>query len=113
MAPIPEAPIEAMVTSYLCQTTLLWLEIDDRPGPESLRAVIERNAMALLSNYARPATDPASCDWIGHRSNRDRVRRAGLWNQRHVEETHDHGFLDLFEELVTNGGRLPSLSPSP
>lgn len=53
-----EAPVEALVTRHLGRTTFLWIEINDHPGPESLRGFIERNAIALLSNYHRPVIDP-------------------------------------------------------
>jgi hypothetical protein len=29
-----------------------------------------------------------------------RVRGSGLWNQQHVEETHDPTFLDALEKLI-------------
>ena len=38
--------------------SLVW--IDDTPGPKSLWGYVERNAIALLSNYQRPALDPTS-----------------------------------------------------
>ena len=60
----------------------------------------ERNAIALLSNCGKPALDPPSGDWLGHHSDRERVRASGLWNQNHVEETCDPGFLDVLHRLV-------------
>jgi hypothetical protein len=38
----------------------LWLSVDDEPGPQSLRGCIERNAIALLSNYGKLPIDPPS-----------------------------------------------------
>jgi hypothetical protein len=32
----------------------LWIDIDDEPGPASIRGFIERNSIALLSNHGRP-----------------------------------------------------------
>ena len=89
-----EAPVEMAVTNYLGTMPFLWLDIDDEPGPDSLRGVIERNAIALLSNHERPAVDPPSPGWLGHFSDRPLVRGSGLWNQRHVEEKHDPMFLE-------------------
>ena len=76
------------------------LDIDDEPGPDSLRGVIERNAIALLSNHGRTPLDPPSPGWLGYGSDRPLVRGSGLWNQRHVEETHDPAFLGTLEMLV-------------
>ena len=36
----------------------LWLAVDDEPGAESLRGDIERNAIALLSNFGKQPVDP-------------------------------------------------------
>jgi hypothetical protein len=81
--------------------TILWLEIDDDPGPHSRRGFIERNAIALLSNFDKPAIDPPSLGWLGHYSDKSRVKASGLWNQNHVDEKFDPIFLDEFEELAS------------
>jgi hypothetical protein len=78
----------------------LWLDVGDEPGRESLRGLIERNAIALLSNYHPPAVDAPSPEWLGHFSDRPKVRRSGLWNQNHVDETYDPEFLTVFERLI-------------
>jgi hypothetical protein len=78
----------------------LWLEVPDPPGPDSLRGCIERNAIALLSNYNNPALDPPSSSWLGTHCNREKVRASGLWNQNHVDESYDSSFLDELERLV-------------
>ena len=87
----------------------LWLEADDPPGPKSYRAYIERNSIALLSSYDRTYADPPSDNWLGICSPRKKVRHSGLWNQRHVEEHYDPGFLLELENLVAlqvgKGGR--------
>ena len=82
----------------------LWLDINDEPGPDSLRGVIERNAIALLSNHGRTPLDPPSPGWLGYASDRSLVRDSGLWNQRHAEETHDPAFLDVLETLIARTG---------
>ena len=95
-----ETPVEQAVTNYLGTMLFLWLNIDDEPGPKSLRGVIECNAIALLSNYGRTSFDLPSPQWLGHVSDRPLVRASGLWNQRHVKETHDPAFLDIFEMMI-------------
>ena len=62
--------------------------------------MIERNAIALLSGYAESALDPPSPGWLGLHSDRKPVRRSGLWNNRHVDESYDPLFLDVLEELA-------------
>ena len=100
-----EAPVEQAVTHYIGTMPFLWLNIDDKPGPNSLRGVIERNAIALLSNHGRTPLDPPSPRWLGHASDRPLVGGSGLWNQRHVVETHDPAFLDIFEMKIAQTGR--------
>ena len=78
----------------------LWLNIDDEAGPASRRGYIERNAIALLSNYAKPPLDPPSPTWLGRHSDRERVRASGLWNSNHVDEPYDPRFLDLIIALA-------------
>jgi len=95
-----EAPIEEAVTQYVGAMPFLHLNIDDAPGPDSLRNNIERNAIALLSNHERNQLDPPSPNWLGHSSNRPLVRSSGLWNQHYTDKNYDPYFLGQFERLV-------------
>ncbi len=95
-----EAGIEARVSEYIGQMPFLWLNVNDAPGPNSSRGLIERNAIALLSGYSSPASDRPSTEWLGHYSDRERVRRSGLWNNHHVDGTYDPAFLDELESLI-------------
>ena len=45
-----EASLERCVSEYIGHMPFLWLSVDDPPGPTSLRGVIERHAIALLSH---------------------------------------------------------------
>jgi hypothetical protein len=95
-----ERPLEAAVSSYLGKMTVLPLPLDDAPGRKSLRGYIERNAIALLGNFGRPATDRSSANWLGHCCPREKVRLSGLWNSDHVDEEYDPGFLSALDEIV-------------
>jgi hypothetical protein len=95
-----ERRLEELVSRTIGQMPFLWLEVPDPPGPDSLRGYIERNAIALLSNYNRPVLDPPSSSWLGAHCNREKVRASGLWNQNHVDESYDPAFLDELERLV-------------
>jgi hypothetical protein len=79
----------------------LWLAINDEPGAESLRGHIERNTIALLSNFGRKPLDPPSAGWLGHYCDRERVRKSGLWNSNHADERYDPAFISALEQLVT------------
>ena len=82
----------------------LWLAIEDKPEPGSLRGYIERNTIALLSNFDKPSLDPPSRNWLGLWCSRKRVRASGLWNSNHVSEDYDPAFLDTLDRLVYQMG---------
>jgi hypothetical protein len=95
-----EELMERQVSGIIRKMPFLWLAVNDDPCRGSLRGCIERNAIALLSNYKKPPLDPASPGWLGHRCDREKVRGSGLWNQDHVDEEYDPAFLDVLEKLV-------------
>lgn len=96
-----ELALEKEVSAFIGKMSFVWLAIDDDAGPDSLRGYIERNAIALLSNYGKAALDAPSTDWLGRSSDRERVRGSGLWNQNHVDESCAPDFLDTLDELVS------------
>ena len=105
-----ERPLEQAVSAAICSMPFLWLAVDDEPESDSLRGYIERNAIALLSNYERTPIDPPSSGWLGHHSDREKVRQSGLWNNNHVDGSYDPAFLDIMGQLIermgaTNHGR--------
>ena len=97
-----EGPVELAVSKYLASMPFLWLEINDEPARDSLRGVVERNSIALLSNSERQLIDPPTNNWLGHFSNRNLIRESGLWNQQHVMESYDPSFIDALESLIAN-----------
>jgi len=99
-----EQPLEQLVSKTIGEMPFLWLEIADEPGPDSLRGYIERNTIALLSNYNKLPADAASSQWLGRHCNREKVRNSGIWNQNHVDEVYDPAFLDELGRLVFEMG---------
>ena len=89
-----EAPLERDVSRRIGVMPFLWLPIDDPPGSGSDRGYVERNVIALLSNFAKEPLDPPSAEWLGRHSDRERVRKSGLWNNDFVDGTPEAGFLD-------------------
>jgi hypothetical protein len=100
-----EVLMERTVSEVIRQMPFLWLAIEDEAGPASLRGRIERNSIALLSNFDRLPLDPPSPSWLGQHGDRERVRRSGLWNQNHVDENYDPAFLDELEHVVAELGK--------
>ena len=95
-----ELALEREVSQFIGSMPFIWLRINDDAGPDSRRGYIERNSIALLSNYEKPPLDPPSSEWLGHKSDRGRVRASGLWNQNHVDESYAPEFLDKLEQMV-------------
>lgn len=95
-----EVAHERRVSRYLGAMTVLWVEIPDEPGPRSLRAHIERNAIALLSSKMIPP-DPPSEEWLGLHSSRPEIRTSGLWNLNFVRDRYDPAFVDVLASLVS------------
>lgn len=97
---VQERPIEEMVSTIIRSMPFLFLDVDDAATPTSLRGYIERNSIALLSNFQKPPLDAHSLEWRGHRSDREKVRLSGLWNQNHVDEVYDPAFIVALETLI-------------
>jgi hypothetical protein len=95
-----EMTLEQEVSAIISQMPFLWLAVEDEPGTGNRRVYIERNAIALLSNYGKPVLDAPSCEWLGLSSSREKVIKSGLWNQKHVAESYDPAFLDVMEHAI-------------
>ena len=91
---------ERAVSTYLGEMPILWVDVDDAPGGDSMRGRIERNAIALLSGFYEPPLDPPSPSWLGNSSGREKVIGSGLWNQNHVDESYSASFLDELESRI-------------
>lgn len=107
-----ELELESTVSQIIGRMPFLWLDIDDPPSGSSLRGRIERNAIALLSNLNKPALDAASPAWLGHHSDRPKVRGSGLWNNNHVDEEYNPSFLIDIEALITKMDKRNLICPS-
>lgn len=98
---IKEHAVEKLVSEHIRTMPFLWVKVDDAPGPDSLRAYIERNAIGLLSNYNKmQKIDPSSDNWLGRFCKNEKVQRSGLWNSDHVDEPYNKKFSNKLEKLV-------------
>ena len=106
-----EAACERKVSEYIAAMTVLWVDVPDEPGTNSLRTIIERNSIALLSNRFAPI-EPAKADWLGHHSPRPDIRRSNLWNVNHADQAYDPQFLDDLEAAVERTWKQSNKQPS-
>jgi hypothetical protein len=97
-----EYSLEVRVSKKIGSMPFLWLKAEDKSGPDSIRKFIERNSLALLSNYDRQPNDLPSEKWIGKYCSNDRICRSGLWNVDHIDESYNPKFLDAMEQLINS-----------
>lgn len=119
---LSEAQLEMRVSDYLSDLLVVFVPVLDPAGPESLRAFLERNAIALLASQGRRVDSPTA-EWLGHYAPARAVSASGLWNVAHVGERVDEDFLVTLRRLVSDadapatagdartGGSLPSRQP--
>lgn len=103
---LEELEMERRVSQYIRELPFLWVRVDDQPGTDSDRAFIERNAIALASNFESEPVDVRAEDWLGYRSPVHEIRDSGLWNINHVSEGYDPAFLDALEGYIDETPRL-------
>jgi hypothetical protein len=103
---LQERPAEQAVSQVIGAMPFLWVEADAPTGAEGLRGLIERNSIALLSNFQREPVDPQSPQWLGRHSARERVKASGLWNNNHVEERYDSTFLGVLARAAEHTAPL-------
>jgi hypothetical protein len=97
-----ELDLERRVSEYIRELPFLWVDVDDEPSPESDRAYIERNMIALVSNIDTESIDPRREDWLGHHCPVTEIEQSGLWNINHVDEDYQPEFLDTFESYINS-----------
>ena len=68
-----ELELERRVSRYIRELPYVWVRVDDEPGPKSLRSYLERNSIALLSNWEKPSLDSASTNWLGADSKNSKI----------------------------------------
>lgn len=110
-----EEQLERQVSKYIGNLQILWLAILDEASPDSDRAYLEQNCVALLSG-ARGPLDPPTSSWLGNWSPRSSIRSSGLWNVDYVDRAYDDQFLDVFDAYVRGAegiGPIPADSLAP
>jgi hypothetical protein len=99
-----ERGIEREVSRVIGLMPFTWLAVPTMADGTSVRADIERNAIALL------ADTPSSPGWLGRHASHATIRESGLWNVNHVNEPYNPRFLDRLEQLACAGPDDPAAS---
>jgi len=96
-----EKKLEKIVSEKIGNMPFLFLEITGNDS-HLLRSYIEKNSIALLSNYEKNIIDENSDGWLGLYSNSDKVKKSGLWNNHYVKIKYESKFLKELEKLINN-----------
>jgi len=98
---------ERTVSEVIGAMPFVWMDADDEPSADSVRATIERNAIGVLAAGRAAGLDPPSTEWLGHSALDSKIGTSGLWNVRHVESRYDPAFLSTLATLAktTTGQR--------
>jgi hypothetical protein len=102
-----EHPLEERVSAYIRSLPFLYLDVEDQPGPDSDRAAIEMNAIALTSHYRRQMETPyPKPSWLGRHSPKPEIYRTALWNIEHVSALFSQAIHETMTEYI------PQTSPA-
>lgn len=97
-----EKPLEIEVSEIIGVMPFLSLRVLGESRKDNLRAYIETNSIALLSNRNKKnKIDMPSENWLGRHSGHHDVIESGLWNSDDTDKTYDPKFLDKLEELIS------------
>lgn len=92
-----EEALEKAVSDYIGNMEIVFLNIPDEPGPNSLRGYVERNAIGLLAYR-----EQSSASWLGLSTQNPAIVKSFLWNVNHIDYTPEEDFLKRLESLISN-----------
>jgi hypothetical protein len=95
-----EKTLEMKVSEIIGNLNFLSLEVIGESRKNNMRAYIETNSIALLSNLNKQEIDAPSSNWLGRWSGHKDVIGSGLWNSDDTEKKYDPSFLIKLEELI-------------
>jgi len=95
-----EHELEQRVSEYIRILPFLVIDIPGQPGPDSKRAMIEKNLIALVSHARRTSPDLKKDDWLGHHSPRAEIAKTGLWNIQHVSSFYSDDIIQQVEAHI-------------
>jgi len=93
--------LEKQVSEYIRNMNFMILEVPGDSSKDNDRAIIERNSIALLSNYNRIPINAPSVDWMGNLCLKPKIIESGLWNSNYVELCSiEPNFFELMEKYM-------------
>ncbi len=100
---LEEQSLETQSSQIIWTMPFLSLSVPGESNNDNLRAYIETNAIALLSNRNKThIIDKPSASWLGLHSEEMAVVESGLWNIKDTDKNYDPKFLKLMEDLINS-----------
>lgn len=96
-----EVSLEQKVSEYIGSLLFTYIDIPDVASPKSLRAIMERDLINVLTADSMPLEIP-SARWLGSFSSVEKIRSSGLWNIQHVATRYDERAIDRIANLIEN-----------
>ena len=93
------------ISTYIGNMPFLWINVDGESS-HNQRKSIERNAIALLSNWRRDPIDRQSDNWLGHQAQREEIGGSGLWNVQHTKRNYKREFLKVLQDCISQTEKL-------
>jgi hypothetical protein len=84
-----EHPLELDVSEYIRNLPMLVVDVPGDAGPNSDRAWLEANLIALVSQHRRRQPELRPSDSLTAESEAPTVWRTGLWNIDHTDSLFD------------------------
>ncbi len=95
-----EHPLEQRVSEYIRDLPFLWINVPDKPGPDSDRAEIEKHVIAMLSHFRRTNPELYLDGWLGHQSPKPEIYKTGLWNIDHIGGFYSQHVVELIKKYA-------------
>lgn len=96
-----EKSLEIDISKIIGNMPFLCLQVLGDSRKDNMRAYIETNSIALLSNRDKDIKyDLPSGNWLGKFSGHKHVAESGLWNSDDTEKDYSPIFLDKLEEII-------------
>jgi len=95
-----EHPLEVRVSEVISRMEVLMISFEDNDIEKQALRYIQKNAVALLSNWQKEVLDPPSPDWMGKFCSNVLVRDSGLWNTNGVMQRYDSSFIPKFKKII-------------
>jgi len=96
---IGEKEIEKKVSEHIGKLKVIVLSVNDEASPNSDRAKLEKNLIALIS-AKNNNSEKNSNKWLGKKSPRNEIRESSLWNIDYVDDKFDEKCFKILEKYI-------------